>query len=107
MGDGALFLDEELLLARGPLKVPCRSEGQRYDVGILAFALPHDLENHPNRLKAPSIVAGVVSGSLDGQEGSLVQRDVAKGLPCRVELDLLLFLPFLIDHGRTLWCDVR
>ena len=46
VGDRALLLDEELLSAWGAAEISLGSEGERYDVVVLAFLLFDEVEDH-------------------------------------------------------------
>ncbi|MDP6402600.1 MAG: hypothetical protein QF467_03545 [SAR202 cluster bacterium] len=107
MGDGALFLNEELLLSSRPSEVALGPDGQGNDMVVLTLALLHGLEDHPHRLEAPPVVARLVPGGLYRQKCGLLQRDVAEGLARGVELEffvlLILLVPLLalvVDHRK-------
>ena len=66
MGDGSLFLDEELLLAGPTREVILRPEGQGDIVVILTLISLDNLEGHGNSLVLTTVLTGVLPGRLHG-----------------------------------------
>ena len=74
---------------------------------VFGICVLHDLEGHGDISVSSAIDARSLPGGAHGQDLGLVQGDIAQSLtPCG-ELELFLFLLFLVfGHRERLWADM-